>query len=396
MAKSDEETCCSLVNNVIAKNLLKAADNVERSMRECVEKSPNITVISPSEIIEGPVIGEGSFGRVRSVREFRPRNSFASEGSKRGFGKDEISSEEPDRSSEVSRCSLTDQRRRYSRKGETSFRTLRSWNMELEPENYVTKYNRYSSGNLLSAVDSSISIGKEASLLMKLSHSNVVEIFGISSKSILSSSFFLLLEYIPEQLEDRWNEWRRQRTFIFNFRRFIGKRKSDSRIDQAMNVAKGLLNGLIYLHENGVIYRDLKRENIGFGVSGEVKIFDFGLSRDIGTSAMYKEDLRLTNRVGTPRYMAPEILQGKNYNGKVDVYSFGILFWELFALENAFEGHTLRNHYRMMTSEHKRPPMIKWLPKQFQQLIDSCWHGDPRRRPTMRSIFVTINSITNF
>jgi len=384
-----------MVNNVIAKNFLKAADNVERSLRECVEKFPSIAVISPSEIIEGPVIGEGSFGRVRSVREFRPRNSFGSDGSKRGFGKDEISSEEPNRSSEVSRYSLTDQRGRYSRKSDTSFCTLRSWNMELEPENYAIKYNRYSSSNLLSAVDSSISIGKEASLLMKLSHSNVVEIFGVSSRSILSSSFFIVLEYIPEQLEDRWNEWRRKRTFISNFRRLIGKRNNYSRIDRAMNVAKGLLNGLIYLHENGVIYRDLKRGNIGFGVSGEVKIFDFGLSRDVGTSAMYEEGLRLTNRVGTPRYMAPEALQGKNYNGKVDVYSFGILFWELFALENAFEGCTLENHYRMITSEHNRPPMIKCLPKKFQQLIDSCWQGDPSRRPTMRSIFVTINSITN-
>src|SRR5688500_1531551 len=86
-----------------------------------------------------------------------------------------------------------------------------------------------------------------------------------------------------------------------------------------------------------VIYRDIKPDNIGFDVRGDVKIFDFGLAREFDPLQRDDDGLfHFTADTGSPRYMAPEVALGQPYDERVDVYSFCILAWQMFALETPF------------------------------------------------------------
>ncbi|KAL7503691.1 hypothetical protein ACHAXN_001445 [Cyclotella atomus] len=81
----------------------------------------------------------------------------------------------------------------------------------------------------------------------------------------------------------------------------------------------------MYLHENNIIYRDTKPQNVGFDVRGDLKLFDFGLAKLLPSNDNYQDTYKLS-MAGTPRFMAPEVLceKSKGYNLKADVYSFMI------------------------------------------------------------------------
>jgi len=83
-----------------------------------------------------------------------------------------------------------------------------------------------------------------------------------------------------------------------------------------------IILGLEYLHSFGIIYRDLKPENVLFGKDGHVCLTDFGISKDIG-------DAKTKTLCGTPSYLAPEILKGEEYGDSVDWWSLGVLTLEM-------------------------------------------------------------------
>ncbi|KAG0458342.1 hypothetical protein HPP92_023179 [Vanilla planifolia] len=95
-----------------------------------------------------------------------------------------------------------------------------------------------------------------------------------------------------------------------------------------IQLALDLARGLSYLHSKKIVHRDVKTENMLLTVSGAVKIADFGVAR---VEAQNPKDM--TGETGTLGYMAPEVLEGKPYNRKCDVYSFGICLWEIYACD---------------------------------------------------------------
>jgi serine/threonine protein kinase len=96
-------------------------------------------------------------------------------------------------------------------------------------------------------------------------------------------------------------------------------------IDKIISISLDIAHGMAYIHSQGVVHRDVKPENIIFDEECCAKIVDFG----IACEEAYCDPL--ANDTGTFRWMAPEMMKHKAYGRKVDVYSFGLILWEMFS-----------------------------------------------------------------
>merc|ERR1712176_1490584 len=131
--------------------------------------------------------------------------------------------------------------------------------------------------------------------------------------------------------------------------------------------------------------------DIGFDIRGDIKIFDFGLAKELKPCEREGVDKYRTSGVaGTRRYMAPEVCQVKPYGLSIDVYSFGILIWEIFSLREAYEKFNREKHYKEAVVEGKRPKIAKHWPFVIKNLIERCWHRSPEERPSFQAVCALI------
>jgi len=106
-----------------------------------------------------------------------------------------------------------------------------------------------------------------------------------------------------------------------------------------LEACQEMASALDHLHKHRIIHRDLKPSNIGFNIRGDLTLFDFGLSRQLGPAGDDKDELfKLTGFCGSPRYMAPEVGLRQKYNTKCDVYSFGLIAWQMLTLQKPYDG----------------------------------------------------------
>jgi serine/threonine protein kinase len=122
-------------------------------------------------------------------------------------------------------------------------------------------------------------------------------------------------------------------------------------------------------------------------LAGDVKLFDFGLAREYYPSKADKNGcFKMTGDTGSTRYMPPEVYFEKPYNQSFDVYSFGILFYQILALETPFEGYTVKSFPKMVFEKGARPvPDPKW-PLAISNLMRRCWSAKISERPSMEEI----------
>ena len=147
-------------------------------------------------------------------------------------------------------------------------------------------------------------------------------------------------------------------------------------------IALGIANGMCHLHELNIIHRDLKSLNILLDEHYYPKICDFGIAR-----FKTESNQPVTQQIGTPHWMAPELFLKNNYDSKVDVYAFGIILWELITEQIPFMG---QNPIQIMTAvcqNHERPPLPEDAPPKLVNLINLCWAHSPQERPTFKIIF---------
>ncbi|KAK8890149.1 hypothetical protein M9Y10_034909 [Tritrichomonas musculus] len=150
----------------------------------------------------------------------------------------------------------------------------------------------------------------------------------------------------------------------------------------------GIARGMMYLHQHQIIHRDLKTDNILLDDNLYPLITDFGLSKFYGLGLSMSQ----SQQCGTLIYMAPEIMEGFQYNGKVDVYSFGILMYEIVTDSIPYPDLESRKmtsfqFTNKVVNENFRPKFEVPVKKSIQELIEKCWSKNPKERPTFEEIF---------
>jgi serine/threonine-protein kinase len=193
----------------------------------------------------------------------------------------------------------------------------------------------------------------EVRMARQVSHPNVCRVYDIDEED---GHTFLSMEYVDG--EDLASLLRR----IGYFPQARG-----------LEIARQICAGLAAAHERGVIHRDLKPANIMVDGTGRVRITDFGLAGISGEAL----------RAGTPAYMAPEQLAGGDVTARSDIYSLGLVLYEIFTGKRALEGANLAELIRRREQEEVAPPstLVRDLDPQVDRAVMRCLAPEPNARP---------------
>ena len=458
-----------------------------------VDMTDNFPKFTHQEIQYGNALGKGGFGIVYEVRGFDLKNS-----NRNTIEIDDDLCEEPDSSME---------RQQQQPRIEESRRFMARHVFRKYADQGYHQYSRYAvkslkdeivNGDPKHLVTALLDIVLEARILSALpEHPNIIKLRGVMSGDRFVPNFFLILDRLYETLEQRIQFWRQQQTkttsknlvsrillprlqrlnmksHINSITAFSSSRRRNNNQatssnntatsntntfneDQILLYAYELSSAIEHMHHYRLIHRDLKPENIGFDVRDDIKIFDFGLAKelppllqppsptpqhdggDATTNANgngvadkdkdptksdndndYDDDdsdnyalYRLTGMCGSPRYMAGEVAHKRMYNEKCDVYSFAIVFYEMISLEPAYEQHkTIQSLLDNVWNPPYERPILSRVPyfhdtnnnasstnndqnhaKIVKNLIRQSWHSDLHKRPNMAKINQTLKEV---
>ena len=202
----------------------------------------------------------------------------------------------------------------------------------------------------------------EVRIARRISHPNVCRVYDIGETD---KQVFLSMEYVDgEDLSS------------------LLRRSGRLPREKALEIARKICGGLVAAHDKGVLHRDLKPANIMLDGRGEVRIMDFGLAGLVHEI----EDVRS----GTPAYMAPEQLQGKEVTVRSDIYALGLVLYELFTGRPAFEGKTYEEIIRVRHEGAPQRPstLVPDLDPTVEMVILRCLEDEPDYRPSS-ALFVS-------
>ena len=150
--------------------------------------------------------------------------------------------------------------------------------------------------------------------------------------------------------------------------------------DRAIRIAIGVLDALEYIHVNGVIHRDLKPENIMVDADDNIKLIDFGIAGD--TAARRLTYAKFTAALGTPDYISPEQVKGKRGDGRSDIYSMGVILYEMLTGKLPFIGPSPLASMNERLLNYPIPPRVAdpSVSPQMQEILYRALERDPRNR----------------
>jgi len=216
---------------------------------------------------------------------------------------------------------------------------------------------------------------RECKIAIDLNHENIVKTYGYYEQFPIFEKGYIFMDYCQCDL----------RTFILHTKNLT--------IEHKINICKQICKGMIYLHSKDIVHRDLKPSNILMKDFKTVKLTDFGTSKYLrkNSKSLY------TTFCGSPVYIAPELVKYsgiKNENEKIipkllDIYSFGIIMWEIFTQRIPyFDMNQKRNSISLviLIVQKGARPNLKLLPdslpKSIKKLIERCWDEKLENRPS--------------
>jgi len=205
---------------------------------------------------------------------------------------------------------------------------------------------------------------KEIEVISNLRHPNIVLCMGAC---IHNGKYLMITEYLEEGS-------------LFDHLHKLHTKISD---ETMFNIIEDIALGMCYLHGRKVFHCDLKSSNILIDSSWSVKLCDFGLSR-----VKYKSDRKRfqKQRVGTPHWMAPEILRGEKYDESADVYSFGMILWELMSGEIPYCNMPISDIIATVGYDGKQVNLPTKGNPVILAIMKSCLELDIHARPTFKQI----------
>lgn len=168
--------------------------------------------------------------------------------------------------------------------------------------------------------------------------------------------------------------------------------KSTSKLDwrRRIHMAVDVARGMNYLHNCNppVIHRDLKSSNLLVDKNWTVKVADFGLSR-------VKHETYLASKTGkgTPQWMAPEVLRNGPSDEKSDIYSFGVVLWELTTQKIPWDDRNAMQVIGAVAFMNQRLEIPNDVDPRWASLIESCFDSEPRQRPTFQELLERLKDL---
>jgi eukaryotic-like serine/threonine-protein kinase len=206
---------------------------------------------------------------------------------------------------------------------------------------------------------------RESSIGEKLIHPQVMRVFGDEKRSRM----YMVME---------WCEGRILRQIL-----------DESKIpqDRAIRIAIGVLDALEYIHANGIVHRDLKPENIMVDDRDNIKLIDFGIASDSAAKRLTYANFTAT--LGTPNYISPEQVKGKRGDGRSDIYSIGVILYEMLTGKLPFSGPSPLAAMNDRLLNHPMPPRVAdpTVSPQLQEVLYRALERDPRNRYAKAAAF---------
>jgi eukaryotic-like serine/threonine-protein kinase len=149
---------------------------------------------------------------------------------------------------------------------------------------------------------------------------------------------------------------------------------------RAALIARSVLEALGYIHDHGVIHRDLKPDNIMIDAQDRIKLIDFGIAREAGARRL--TFAKLTKSMGTPDYVSPEQVKGKRGDARSDLYAMGVIFYEMLTGEVPFRGSNpfVIMNRRLVSQQPPKSPIDREIPLPLQEIIRRALEREPSRR----------------
>ena len=199
----------------------------------------------------------------------------------------------------------------------------------------------------------------EAKKMAQLSHPNIAK---VTDYGVYKGIPFLVMEYLPGG----------------TLKKYMGKPMP---YQQATRLLLPVANALAYAHSKGVIHRDVKPTNILLSETDQPMLSDFGVAKMIGSDQT--QGLTATGAsIGTPEYMAPEQALGKKIDQRVDIYSLGVILYELVTGGRPYTADTPMGIINKLINEPAPDPtrLIKGIPQEVKQVLDKALAKEPGKR----------------